>query len=123
MLKKKKIRQNILFNNRLDDVYDVIVVYDIDTPFRCVSFKRYDEKSSEVKHIFIKQEYRSKGIKKTNGIISRCGKGAEILLFNLEFGESLVATMALSREIGYKVIPNYGQYKDMPDSIWLKKIL
>lgn len=41
----------------------------------------------------------------------------------LESGEPLVAAMALYRQIGYKVIPNYGQYKDMPDSICMKKEL
>ena len=41
----------------------------------------------------------------------------------LESGEPLVAAMALYRKIGYKVIPNYGQYKDMPDSICMRKEL
>ena len=41
----------------------------------------------------------------------------------LESGEPLVAAMALYRKIGYAIIPNYGQYKDMPDSICIKKKL
>ena len=41
----------------------------------------------------------------------------------LESGAPLVAAMALYGKIGYKVIPNYGQYKDMPDSICMKKKL
>lgn len=41
----------------------------------------------------------------------------------LESGAPLVAAMALYRKIGYKVIPNYGQYKDMSDSICMKKEL
>ena len=41
----------------------------------------------------------------------------------LESGEPLVAAMALYRKIGYKVIPNYGKYKDMSDSICMKKKL
>ena len=31
--------------------------------------------------------------------------------------------MALYRKIGYAIISNYGQYKDMPDSICIKKKL
>lgn len=27
------------------------------------------------------------------------------------------------RKIGYKVIPNYGQYKDMPESVCMRKEL
>lgn len=41
----------------------------------------------------------------------------------LGFGKSLVAAVALYRKIGYKDIPNYGQYKNMPDSVCMKKKL
>ena len=41
----------------------------------------------------------------------------------LESGEPLVAAMALYKKLGYKVIPNYGQYKDMPESICMRKDL
>ena len=48
-------------------------------------------------------------------------KGYKYLI--LESGEPLVAAMALYRKIGYEVIPNYGQYKDMKDSICMRKAL
>ena len=48
-------------------------------------------------------------------------KGYKYLI--LESGEPLAAAMSLYRKIGYKVIPNYGQYKDMPDSVCMKKEL
>ena len=48
-------------------------------------------------------------------------KGYNCLI--LESGAPLVAAMALYRKIGYKVIQNYGQYRDMPDSICMKKKL
>lgn len=41
----------------------------------------------------------------------------------LESGKPLVAAMTLHRKIGYEIIPNYGQYKDMPDFICMKKKL
>lgn len=43
--------------------------------------------------------------------------------FILESGEPLVAAMALYRKIGYKVIPNYGQYVGMKESVCMKKRL
>lgn len=39
----------------------------------------------------------------------------------LESGEILTEAMALYRKIGHWVIPNYGQYKDMPESICMRK--
>lgn len=41
----------------------------------------------------------------------------------LESGELLTAAMGLYRSIGYAVIPNYGEYKCMKDSICMGKEL
>ena len=41
----------------------------------------------------------------------------------LEYGEPLVAAMASYKKIGYEIIPNYGLYADLPDSICMKKKL
>lgn len=39
----------------------------------------------------------------------------------LESGEPLVSVMALYKKMGYKIIPNYGQYADMPASVCMSK--
>lgn len=110
--------------NRLDDIHDVIIAYDGDIPVGSASFKKYDEECAEVKRVFIKQEYRGKGISKV--LMERLehiarGQGYRYLI--LESGEPLVAAMSLYKKIGYKVIPNYGQYADMPASVCMKKKL
>lgn len=110
--------------NQLDDIQDVIVAYDEEIPVGCASFKKYDDECAEVKRVFIKQEYRGKGIsKKLMELIEDIARERGYRYLILESGEPLVAAMALYRKIGYKVIPNYGQYKDMPDSICMKKKL
>ena len=40
-----------------------------------------------------------------------------------DFLNKLVVAMALYKKIVYKVISNYGPYKDMPDSVCMKKKL
>lgn len=110
--------------NKLDDIHDVIVVYNADEPIGCAAFKKYDDTRAEVKRVFIKQEYRGRGI--SHGLMEQLEKSAKkkgYKYFILESGEPLVAAMALYRKIGYVVIPNYGQYKDMPDSICMMKEL
>lgn len=110
--------------NKLDDIHDVIVAYNADEPIGCAAFKKYDDTSAEVKRVFIKQEYRGRGI--SHGLMEQLEKAAKkkgYKYFILESGEPLVAAMALYRKIGYVVIPNYGQYKDMPDSICMMKEL
>lgn len=110
--------------NQLDDIRNVIVAYDDDIPVGCASFKKYDDECAEVKRVFIKQEYRGKGISnKLMVLLENAAKEQGYRYLILESGEPLVAAMALYKKIGYKVIPNYGQYKDMPDSICMKKKL
>lgn len=41
----------------------------------------------------------------------------------LESGEPLIAAMRLYWSLGYEVIPNYGQYVNMADSVCMKKKL
>lgn len=48
-------------------------------------------------------------------------KGYNILL--LETGASLVEAMGLYRSLGYVIMQNYGQYKDLQDSICMQKNL
>ncbi len=110
--------------NQLDDIHDVIVVYDDDIPVGSASFKKYDDECAEVKRVFIKQEHRRKGIaSKLMELLENVAREQGYHYLVLESGEPLIAAMALYRKIGYKVIQNYGQYKDMPDSICMKKKL
>jgi len=110
--------------NQLDDIHNVILVYDDVIPVGCASFKKYDDEYAEVKRVFVKQEYRGKGISdKLMKLLENAAREQGYRYLILESGEPLVAAMALYRKIGYKIIPNYGQYKDMPDSICMKKKL
>ena len=108
--------------NKLEDIHDVILVYDNDNAIGSASFKKYDDQHAEVKRVFIKKEYRGRGI--SNKLMELLEdharkKGYDYLI--LESGEPLIAAMALYRKIGYEVIPNYGQYKDMKDSVCMRK--
>ncbi|MDE7429858.1 MAG: GNAT family N-acetyltransferase [Lachnospiraceae bacterium] len=110
--------------NQLEDIHDVIVAYDDDIPVASAGFKKYDDECAEVKRVFVKKEYRGKGI--SNKLMELLEDAARKQGYNyliLESGEPLVVAMALYRKIGYEVIANYGQYKDMPDSICMKKEL
>lgn len=110
--------------NSLDDIHDVIVVYDRDKAIGCASFKRYDDECAEVKRVFICDEYRGKGIsKELMEKLENAARKEGYSYFVLESGEPLIAAMKLYRAIGYYLIPNYGQYVNMPESICMKKNL
>lgn len=110
--------------NALDDIHDAIVIYDGDKAIGCASFKRYDNECAEVKRVFICEKYRGQGLaKKLMELLEQAAREKGYSYFILESGEILVEAMSLYRKIGYKVIPNYGQYKDMAESVCMKKEL
>ena len=115
--------------NKLADIHDVVVAYvesgdGAAIPAGCASFKKYDEKCAELKRVFVREEFRGRGISKKllNTIEdSAKKKGFEYLI--LETGEVLTNAMALYRKTGFEVFPNYGPYKCMADSVCMKKKL
>ena len=110
--------------NTLDDIHDVLVAYENNTPIGCASFKRYDDKSAEVKRVFMKEEYRGNQIgRQLMEALEQLARDKGYSYLILESGEPLVAAMQLYRSLGYAVIPNYGQYVNMADSVCMKKKL
>ncbi|HBD95818.1 MAG: GNAT family N-acetyltransferase [Spirochaetes bacterium GWF1_31_7] len=110
--------------NVLNDIHDVILIYDGKLPIACGSFKKYDDECAELKRMFVRKEYRGKGLSKQ--ILSDLEKTASdqgFLYMILESGEILKEAMTLYRKSGYEVIANYGVYKNMPESVCMKKKL
>lgn len=110
--------------NALNDIHDVLVAYENNIPIGCASFKKYDDKSAEVKRVFVKEEYRGKQIgRQLMESLEQLARDKGYSCLILESGEPLVAAMRLYRSLGYKVIPNYGQYVNMTDSVCMEKKL
>lgn len=110
--------------NQLDSIYDVIVVYDGETPIGSGSYKFYDDETIELKRIFIDKPYRGTGVGKE--LLRRLEADAKIAGYCyavLETGELLTESTGLYKRMGYQPIPNYGQYVDMPESLCMGKKL
>ena len=72
--------------------------------------------------MFVKKEYRGKGISKSlMELLENRAREQGYHYLILESGEPLTAVMALYKKIGYTIVPNYGPYQDMPESICMKK--
>ena len=110
--------------NKLNDIHDVIIAYDGDIPVGSASFKRYDEEIAEVKRVFVKEEYRGRGISKNiMKLLEQYTKNKGFSYLILESGVKLEKAHGLYKSMGYKIIPNYGQYIGMTESICMKKKL
>lgn len=115
-------RSHYIPYNQFNDIDDVIIAYDKSVPAGCASFKKYDRECAEVKRVFIRKDYRGKGISKgLMELLEKSAKEKGYMYLILESSELLIAAMRLYYNRGFQVIPNYGQYKDMPDSICMKK--
>ena len=117
-------KQRLEYNqyNLLDDIHDVVLVVLDHEVIGCGSFKQYDDTTAEVKRVFIKHEYRGLGYAKSLMIALEDRakeKGYQRLI--LETGKPLTDAMKLYQRMGYQIIPNYGQYRDMPLSICMEK--
>lgn len=117
-------RQKYTKYNQLDDIHDVITVYLDGQAIAGGSYRFYDEETVEIKRMYVDGQYRRRGISRE--LLLRLEADARIAGYRfavLETGELLEAAMELYRKAGYKRIPNYGQYADMPESICMMKKL
>lgn len=118
----KKQREQYAQYNTLEDINDVILIYNDEIAVGCSSFKFYDEGIAEVKRVFVRKEYRGKGIsKQLMSCLEERAKSKGFSTLILETGAPLVEAMGLYTSIGYEIIENYGQYKYMKESICMQK--
>lgn len=108
--------------NHRDNIHDIMIVYRGGEPVACGSFKMYDEEHAELKRIFV--DPICQGIGLGAELIRRLEAKAKIKGYRyciLETGEPLAAACHIYKKAGYKVIPNYGQYAEMPESICMER--
>ena len=111
------------FNN-IDVLKHVVVFYKDDEALGCGAIKKLEETSMEVKRMFVKEKARNKGIAKK--ILNELEIWAKELGYKkciLETGKRQVEAVQFYHNCDYKVIPNYGQYETMENSICFEKIL
>ncbi len=78
----------------------------------------------EIKRMFVLPEYRSKGI--ATAILHELESWiVELNYFNsiLETGKKQIDAISLYKKNNYKIVPNYGQYENIEDSICFEKNL
>lgn len=111
------------FNN-IDVLKHTIVAYKNNIPVGCGAFKKYDDSTVEVKRMYTNPEYRNLGI--AAQILSELENWAKELNFNatiLETGKRQIEAVQFYKKNNYQVIPNFGQYANMDNSMCFKKIL
>ena len=110
--------------NKIDTIKNVIVCYIDDKPIGCGAFKPYDEKTVEIKRMFVQPEYRGHGI--GLNILKELELWAAELNYPaciLETGKKQPEAIRLYEKAGYDIIKNYGQYAEVESSVCFEKQL
>lgn len=107
-------RKSFIPYNALNDIYDVIIVYDNELAVACASFKEYDMNTVEIKRVWVNKEYRGLHIsKKMMEMLEQRAKEKGYKRAVLQTREKCVEAVNLYQSIGYHLIENYPPYDKM----------
>lgn len=110
--------------NKIDMLNHVILVYEDDTPVACGAFKMIEPGIAEVKRMFTLPIQRNTG--KASSVLLCLEQWARETGFHtlyLETGKRMPDAVAFYLKKGYTVIPNYGQYIGVENSLCFEKKL
>ncbi|SFI28918.1 GNAT family N-acetyltransferase [Halpernia frigidisoli] len=109
--------------NKITALQNCLVLFENNEAVACGAIKPFDENTAEVKRMFVKPEFRGKGF--ASKILSELENWAKELGFTktiLETGKRQTEAVNLYSKT-YNIIPSYGQYKNMENSICFEKNL
>ncbi|WP_371682986.1 GNAT family N-acetyltransferase [Flavobacterium sp. H122] len=108
------------YNNKF--LEHVVVVYENGQAIACGGFKEYDQETAEIKRMFVHPDQRGKGVATLIlNEIENWAKECGYHNFILETSPKLESAIVLYKKSGYHLIPNYGQYIGVENSICMKK--
>jgi putative acetyltransferase len=110
--------------NKVDLIKHVIIAYENQIPVGCGAIKAYSNEAMEVKRMYTSPEGRNKGV--ASKVVAELEQWAAALGYQqcvLETGQRQIEAVALYQKLGYQIIPNYGQYEGVENSICFQKKL
>lgn len=108
--------------NKIDMLKNVVVAFENEKAVGCGAFKPFENDKVEMKRMFVKEEMRGKKI--ASLVLNELESWAQELNFHhfvLETGIRQDAAIALYHKAGYQIIPNYGQYIGVMNSVCFEK--
>lgn len=108
--------------NKIDKIRHAVVAYDNGKPVGCGALKQYSSTAMEIKRMYTLPDHRGKRIAtivltELEAWVSELGFGKCIL----ETGKKQPEAIQLYKRNGYRIIPNYGQYAEIENSVCFEK--
>ena len=108
--------------NKIDKIKYVVVAYENDLPAGCGAIKEYQPDTMEIKRMYTMPDHRGKGI--ASQVLRELEIWASELSYTkciLETGKAQPEAIGLYEKNGYQIIPNYGQYAGIENSLCFEK--
>ena len=108
--------------NKTAEIKHVIVAYEDDKPVSCGAIREYSPTIMEVKRMYTLPASRGKGI--ATKILKELERWASELAYQkciLETGKRQPDAIWLYQKNGYNIIPSYGKYLAMENSVCFEK--
>lgn len=110
--------------NKITTIKHVILVYVEDKAVGCGALKEYNADTMEIKRMYVPLDKRGQGI--ASLIVQALESWAKELGYSkciLETGVNQPEAIRLYKKNSYTIIPNYGQYAGMVNSVCFQKAL
>jgi len=110
--------------NKIDKIKFVVVAYEDGIPVACGAIKEFSPGIMEIKRMYTSPESRGKGIAgKVLDELERWAVELSCQKCILETGKKQPEAVRLYQKSGYQIIPNYGQYTGVENSVCFEKEL
>jgi putative acetyltransferase len=110
--------------NHIDVIKHTVVAYYNGTPVGCGAFKMFEKDCVEITRMFTHENFREKGV--ASKILKELEVWAKELNYKsciLETGIRQTEAVAFYKKNNYTLIPNFGQYINVSNSLCFKKTL
>ncbi|MGB5107091.1 MAG: GNAT family N-acetyltransferase [Candidatus Zixiibacteriota bacterium] len=110
--------------NKIDKIARALVAYKAGLAVGCGAIRKYSGETVEIKRMYVLPEVRRQGI--AGAVLKELEDWSRELGFveaTLETGKKQPEAIRLYEKSGYSVIPNYGQYANVENSVCMKKVI
>lgn len=108
--------------NEFDKPHVVMLCMDMDNPVACASYRVCSEDTVEFKRVFVKEDYRNKGI--AYSLVKKLEDLAVEDNFRYSYivtGKTNSAAIGLYEKLNYHSVDKFGQFKDDDIVVCMKK--
>ncbi|MVO08466.1 GNAT family N-acetyltransferase [Flavobacterium sp. TP390] len=108
--------------NTIATIKYVVVLYENNKAVACGAIKHFDTATFEVKRMYVPEAFRKRGFAtKVLQELESWSKELQYYYLVLETGLQQPEAIALYKKNGFVIIPNYGQYIGIENSVCFKK--